>query len=104
MLFWYGVYQTLNTLLLKHVANESDADKAIKRFNNYKFMGKEIHVERSTSRLRKQPGMGNKCFTCGAVEHKTSQCPGNGRKRNMFVFFKLNFFFIPCNTFHLLKE
>jgi len=52
-------------------------------------MGRELHVERSTSRLRKQPGMSDKCFTCGAEEHKTSQCPGNpNRKRNMFVYFK----------------
>lgn len=34
-----------------------------------------IYVARSTSRLRKQPGMGDKCFRCGATEHKTVNCP-----------------------------
>jgi RNA recognition motif-containing protein len=73
----------LRNFAFVHVANESDADEAIKKFNKYQFMGRELHVERSTSTLRKQPGMSDKCFTCGAVEHKTSQCPRNkNRKRN----------------------
>uniref|UniRef100_A0A1I8BMT5 RRM domain-containing protein n=1 Tax=Meloidogyne hapla TaxID=6305 RepID=A0A1I8BMT5_MELHA len=74
----------LKNFAFVHVANENDADKTIRKFDKYKFMGRELHVERSTSRLRKQPGMSDKCFTCGAEEHKTSQCPGNpNRKRNM---------------------
>ncbi|CAK5073295.1 unnamed protein product [Meloidogyne enterolobii] len=74
----------LKNFAFVHVANENDADKAIKKFDKFRFMGRELHVERSTSRLRKQPGMSDKCFTCGAEEHKTSQCPGNpNRKRNM---------------------
>lgn len=44
--------------------------------------GREIHIERSTSRLRKEPGMGDKCFTCGATDHKTPNCPQEqGRKK-----------------------
>lgn len=40
--------------------SEKDADIAIEKMNKYKLDGKEIHVERSTSHLRKQPGMGDK--------------------------------------------
>ncbi|VDN19674.1 unnamed protein product [Gongylonema pulchrum] len=29
---------------------------------------------RSTSKLRKEPGMDKRCFRCGAVDHKTPQC------------------------------
>jgi RNA recognition motif-containing protein len=76
-------------MILKHVANEDDADVAIEKFQKYNFEGKELHVERSTSNLRRQPGMSDKCFTCGAEDHKTSQCHKNpNRKRTMFFYVK----------------
>uniref|UniRef100_A0A915D175 RRM domain-containing protein n=1 Tax=Ditylenchus dipsaci TaxID=166011 RepID=A0A915D175_9BILA len=64
-----------------HVVSESDADIAIQKLDKYRLEGKEIHIERSTSRLRKEPGMGDKCFTCGALDHKTPQCPHEGQNR-----------------------
>jgi RNA recognition motif-containing protein len=45
----------LRNFAFVHVANEADADETIKKFNKYPFMGRELHVERSTSTLRKQP-------------------------------------------------
>uniref|UniRef100_A0A914HII0 RNA-binding protein 4 n=1 Tax=Globodera rostochiensis TaxID=31243 RepID=A0A914HII0_GLORO len=67
----------LKNFAFVHVSTNVDADVAIQKFNKYYLEGKAIHVERSTSHFRKQPGMGDKCFTCGAEEHKTSECPMN---------------------------
>ncbi|CEF63085.1 Probable 2-oxoglutarate dehydrogenase E1 component DHKTD1 homolog, mitochondrial [Strongyloides ratti] len=65
----------LKNFAFVHVSNEEDAQKVIDRFNNYNLEGRVISIERSTSKLRKDPGMGDKCFTCGACDHKTPNCP-----------------------------
>uniref|UniRef100_A0AC34PY99 RRM domain-containing protein n=1 Tax=Panagrolaimus sp. JU765 TaxID=591449 RepID=A0AC34PY99_9BILA len=72
----------LKNFAFVHVATEEDADIVIKNLDKTMLEGREIHIERSTSRLRKEPGMGDKCFTCGASDHKTPQCPQEqGRKK-----------------------
>uniref|UniRef100_A0AC35TR80 RRM domain-containing protein n=1 Tax=Rhabditophanes sp. KR3021 TaxID=114890 RepID=A0AC35TR80_9BILA len=58
-----------------HVSNEEDAERLIQKFNNYTLEGRQLSIERSTSKLRKDPGMSDKCFTCGACDHKTPNCP-----------------------------
>uniref|UniRef100_A0A0N4ZSZ6 RRM domain-containing protein n=1 Tax=Parastrongyloides trichosuri TaxID=131310 RepID=A0A0N4ZSZ6_PARTI len=68
----------LKNFAFVHVSNEEDAQKVIDRFNNYNLEGKNISIERSTSKLRKDPGMSDKCFTCGACDHKTPNCPLDG--------------------------
>lgn len=32
-------------------------------------------IFRSTSKLRREPGMDKRCYRCGSSEHKTPQCP-----------------------------
>ncbi|KAI1719612.1 RNA recognition motif domain-containing protein [Ditylenchus destructor] len=71
-----------------HVTTEQDADEVIDKLEKHQLDGREIHIERSTSRLRREPGMSSKCFTCGAEDHKTTMCPhepknGTGTKRSM---------------------
>ena len=51
------------------MVSEEDADLAIQKFDKYRLEGKELHVQRSTSHLRKLPGMSDKCFTCGNEDH-----------------------------------
>lgn len=38
---------------------------------------------RSTSKLRKEPGMDKRCYRCGAVDHKTPQCPNDPANINL---------------------
>uniref|UniRef100_A0A1I7YTG4 RRM domain-containing protein n=1 Tax=Steinernema glaseri TaxID=37863 RepID=A0A1I7YTG4_9BILA len=64
-----------------HVVSERDAETVISKLDRYNLEGKEIHIERSTSRLRKEPGMGDKCFTCGKSDHKTPNCPQEMERR-----------------------
>ncbi|XP_067877970.1 RNA-binding protein 4-like isoform X2 [Heterodontus francisci] len=47
-----------------HMEREEDAMEAIRGFDGTEFKGKRIHVQLSRSRLRTQPGMGEKngCF------------------------------------------
>uniref|UniRef100_A0A914DRU6 RRM domain-containing protein n=1 Tax=Acrobeloides nanus TaxID=290746 RepID=A0A914DRU6_9BILA len=71
----------LKNFAFVHVPTDDDAQKAIDKLNKYKLEGREIHIERSTSRLRKEPGMGDKCFTCGALDHKTPNCPQEQSRR-----------------------
>ncbi|KAI1720529.1 RNA recognition motif domain-containing protein [Ditylenchus destructor] len=65
-----------------HVTNEQDADEVINKLEKYQLDGREIHIERSTSRLRREPGMSSKCFTCGAEDHKTTMCPQEPKTGN----------------------
>uniref|UniRef100_A0A7E4UQ69 RRM domain-containing protein n=1 Tax=Panagrellus redivivus TaxID=6233 RepID=A0A7E4UQ69_PANRE len=81
-----GVVQVQECDVLKnfafvHVATDEDATIAIEKLNKTTLEGREIHIERSTSRLRKEPGMSDKCFTCGALDHKTPQCPMEQSRR-----------------------
>ncbi|CAD5225041.1 unnamed protein product [Bursaphelenchus okinawaensis] len=73
----------LKNFAFVHVVTEEDAELVINKLEKYNLDGREIHIERSTSRLRKEPGMGDKCYTCGATDHKTPNCPQeDGRKGN----------------------
>uniref|UniRef100_A0A183BJV0 RRM domain-containing protein n=1 Tax=Globodera pallida TaxID=36090 RepID=A0A183BJV0_GLOPA len=71
--------------VLKHVSTNVDAEVAIQKFNKYYLEGKAIHVERSTNGRQmvsvgiEQKGLEQNfaSFTCGAEEHKTSECPKN---------------------------
>ncbi|CAD5231620.1 unnamed protein product [Bursaphelenchus xylophilus] len=65
----------LKNFAFVHVVTDEDAELVIEKLEKYNLDGREIHIERSTSRLRKEPGMGDKCFTCGATDHKTPNCP-----------------------------
>lgn len=67
--------------IFQHVVTEDDADLVIGKLDKYNLDGREIHIERSTSRLRKEPGMGDKCYTCGATDHKTPNCPQEMSRR-----------------------
>uniref|UniRef100_A0A915JHT0 Uncharacterized protein n=1 Tax=Romanomermis culicivorax TaxID=13658 RepID=A0A915JHT0_ROMCU len=58
-----------------HMKNEDDAAKACSALNNQVLDGKAIHIEFSTSKLRKAPGMDEVCFRCGEQSHKTKNCP-----------------------------
>ncbi|KAH7730702.1 RNA-binding protein lark [Aphelenchoides avenae] len=71
----------LKNFAFVHVQNEDDATAAIEKLEKHKLEGREIHIERSTSRLRKEPGMSDKCFTCGATDHKTPSCPQEQERR-----------------------
>ncbi|KAI6238224.1 putative 2-oxoglutarate dehydrogenase E1 component DHKTD1-like protein, mitochondrial [Aphelenchoides fujianensis] len=72
----------LKNFAFVHVISDDDAQIVIDKLDKYNLEGREIHIERSTSRLRKEPGMSDKCFTCGAHDHKTPNCPQEqGRKK-----------------------
>jgi RNA recognition motif-containing protein len=74
----------LKNFAFVHVATEEDATIVIDKLDKTLLEGREIHIERSTSRLRREPGMENKCFTCGANDHKTPQCPQEqGRRKTV---------------------
>uniref|UniRef100_A0A914P007 RRM domain-containing protein n=1 Tax=Panagrolaimus davidi TaxID=227884 RepID=A0A914P007_9BILA len=76
----------LKNFAFVHVATEDDATTVIEKLDKTLLEGREIHVERSTSRLRKEPGMSDLCYTCGASDHKTPQCPmeiSAGRRKNI---------------------
>uniref|UniRef100_A0AC34G4T9 RRM domain-containing protein n=1 Tax=Panagrolaimus sp. ES5 TaxID=591445 RepID=A0AC34G4T9_9BILA len=76
----------LKNFAFVHVATEEDASIAIEKLDKSLLEGREIHIERSTSRLRKEPGMSDLCYTCGAGDHKTPQCPmeiATGRRKNI---------------------
>lgn len=58
-----------------HINNEKDAERAVKKLDNHVLEGRPLHIEQSTSRLRKAPGMSSVCYRCGADDHKTPSCP-----------------------------
>lgn len=33
--------------------------------------------------MRKEPGMDKRCYRCGAVDHKTPQCPSDPANANL---------------------
>jgi RNA recognition motif-containing protein len=59
-----------NTVLFQHVASIEDYQRVFEKLNNYELDGRPIHLEQSTSRLRKVPGMADVCFRCGSATHK----------------------------------
>ena len=58
-----------------HVADEEAARIAIEKLDGYILENKAINIRRSTSKLRREPGMDKRCYRCGSSEHKTPQCP-----------------------------
>uniref|UniRef100_A0A915PR12 RRM domain-containing protein n=1 Tax=Setaria digitata TaxID=48799 RepID=A0A915PR12_9BILA len=66
-----------------HVPEESDARTAIEKLDGYILEGKAINIRRSTSKLRKEPGMDKRCYRCGAIDHKTPQCPSDPANVNL---------------------
>uniref|UniRef100_A0A0N5AAI6 RRM domain-containing protein n=1 Tax=Syphacia muris TaxID=451379 RepID=A0A0N5AAI6_9BILA len=58
-----------------HVADEDAARIAIEKLDGYILENKAINIRRSTSKLRREPGMDKRCYRCGSSEHKTPQCP-----------------------------
>ncbi|KRX68845.1 RNA-binding protein rnp-1, partial [Trichinella sp. T9] len=71
-----------------HMSDKDEARAAYNNLNKFVLNDREIHLEYSTSKLRKEPGMDDVCFRCGASGHKTHNCPhhsdrgGGGRKRS----------------------
>uniref|UniRef100_A0A914W2Y3 RRM domain-containing protein n=1 Tax=Plectus sambesii TaxID=2011161 RepID=A0A914W2Y3_9BILA len=65
----------LKNFAFVHVKNDEDAKRCVEQLDNFMLEGRPIHIEQSTSRLRKEPGMGDKCFRCGGYDHKTPNCP-----------------------------
>lgn len=72
-----------------HVDTDDEANEVVKRLDGYIVEGRPIHIEKSTSKLRKQPGMGDKCFRCGAADHKTTSCPHDPTKSQSVTRFDL---------------
>ncbi len=42
----------------------------MRELDNHVLEGRPMHVEKSTSRLRPNPGMADACFRCGLTDHK----------------------------------
>ncbi|XP_077486075.1 RNA-binding protein 4.1-like isoform X2 [Amblyomma americanum] len=62
-----------------HMSTVAEGAAAISGLNYATFMDRIITVKVSTSRLRRDPGMGNQghCFHCGAPGHWYKDCPEN---------------------------
>jgi len=67
----------LKNFAFVHVETDEDAKRVMDSLDNHMLEGRPLHIEKSTSRLRKEPGMGDKCFRCGAFDHKTPNCPAD---------------------------
>ncbi|VDK68256.1 unnamed protein product [Anisakis simplex] len=61
----------------QHVVDEDSARIAIEKLDGYILENKPINIRRSTSKLRREPGMDKRCYRCGAADHKTVQCPSD---------------------------
>ncbi|XP_070577651.1 RNA-binding protein lark-like isoform X2 [Ptychodera flava] len=67
-----------------HMIKENEAKEAMDALNSKEFMGTNIKVQMSTSRVHKTPGMGSKgeCFKCGRQGHWSRDCPRGGGDRD----------------------
>lgn len=81
----YGVVTELDIISnygFVHFQNEDEAQAAADALNGTNYMGKNIRVEMSTSKVRQKAGMGESdgCYRCGKPGHWSKSCPRGPRR------------------------
>jgi len=57
-------------------AGRGKIDEILRELNGYSLNGNDIRVQKSTSGVRQQPGMGDRdnCYRCGSADHWSKEC------------------------------
>ena len=68
-----------------HFADGKEAKLAVDMFNNLKWNGLKLKVELSSTKLRRKPGMGRVCYSCGTPGHLPKECPKRPNRNRHYL-------------------